>query len=168
MYKIFVVFISTRSFAVFAICHWSRSAMRWSIKGGVESEGCQTLQLLQILLSYWQCHGMTGWWGHVTHLWCDVSRCWCVITRANIEHGEQLTPWTLGKLNIVETFKLHQWQITWMSWGSEKPKKRRAKPDTWNLASRLVVSAQEGEIHRKISQKRKCLFEDSRLCLRRV
>ena len=52
-----------------------------------------------------------------------------------------------------------------MSWESDKPTQLREDTDTWILASRLVRSWTEGEIQRKISEKRKSLFKDSKLCL---
>ena len=65
---------------------------------------------------------------------------------------------TLGMLRIVELFSDHQWQLTWMSGGSDKPKKTKRELGTCFFASRLVVSGLEGEIQRKISQKLKSLL----------
>ena len=66
--------------------------------------------------------------------------------------------WRLGMLRIVELFSDHQWQLTWMSGGSDKPKKTKRELGTCFFASRLVVSGLEGEIQRKISQKLKSLL----------
>ena len=76
--------------------------------------------------------------------------------------------WSLGMLRIVELFSYHQWQSTWMSGGSDKPKKTKTALGTCFFASRLVVSGVEGEIQRKLSTKRKSLFSDSKLYLRRL
>ena len=55
-----------------------------------------------------------------------------------------------------------------MSVGSDKPKKTKTALGTCLFASRLVVTGLEGELQRKLSTKRKSLFSDSKLYLRRL
>ena len=98
------------------------------------------------------------------HAWTLFDRCCCSQCCTL-----RCTLWcTLGMLRILELFSDHQWQSTWMSGGSDKPKKTKTALGTCFFASRLVVSGLEGEIQRKLSTKRKSLFSDSKLYLRRL
>ena len=76
--------------------------------------------------------------------------------------------WRLGMLRIVELFSYHQWQLTWVSGGSDKPKKTKTALGTCFWASRLLLSWIEGEIQRKLSTQRNSLFSDSKLYWRRL
>ena len=97
---------------------------------------------------------------------------WCKSWKQNIKLEEcslqGVMTYDIRGVRIAKYLEFHQWQLTWMSWESDKPTQSREDTDTWNLASRLVRSWTEGEIQRKISEKQKRSFKDSKLCLRRL
>ena len=62
-------------------------------------------------------------------------------------------------LRIVELFSYHQWQLTCMSGGSDKPKKTKRELGTCFFASRLVVSGLEGENEGKYHKNLKVCYK---------